>query len=167
MDKAKAAVWIRNAADQGDAKAQFILGSLYSVGKIFQKDDIQAAIWVCKAAEQGDVDAEAFLGFLYYKGKGVTQDYAEAAVWIHKAAEQDNALAQGFLGGLYGNGEGVKQSNADAYFWLDVSITGLDEAQQHDAIESRDRAAEKLTPAGLKKVQKRVAKWRTEHPTQS
>jgi hypothetical protein len=61
----------------------------------------------------------------------------------------------------------VKQSNADAYFWWDLSVAGLGEAVPHEVVESRDRVAEKLTPAGLKKAQKRVAKWRTEHPAES
>lgn len=45
--------WIRNAAEMGDARAQFYLGSFYYDGNGVTKDLDEAEKWIRKAAEQG------------------------------------------------------------------------------------------------------------------
>ena len=42
---AKAVRWYRMAADQGNADAQFILGSMYATGKGVLKDSVLAHMW--------------------------------------------------------------------------------------------------------------------------
>src|SRR5213075_956557 len=44
---------LRNAAESGDAKAQFYLGCLYQRGADVERNREQAARWMGKAAEQG------------------------------------------------------------------------------------------------------------------
>jgi TPR repeat protein len=48
-------------AEEGDAKAQFTLGTLYSNGKGVPQDDAEAARWFRMAAEQGNEKAQASL----------------------------------------------------------------------------------------------------------
>lgn len=43
----------RNAANQGDAKAQFMLGECYYYGKGVNEDKDKAMEWYTKAADQG------------------------------------------------------------------------------------------------------------------
>src|SRR6266566_2669429 len=88
------AIICRARAEQGDAKAEADLGSMYSQGKGVSQDYAEALRWYHKAAEQGDAKAEADLGSMYSQGKGVSQDYVEALRWYHKAADQGDAKAE-------------------------------------------------------------------------
>jgi len=107
-------VCTRKAADQGNAKAQTMLGGLYHQGQGVGQDYSEAAIWFRKAAEQGFPDAQFKLGYAYLKGEGIPQDYAQAAVWYRRAAEQGHGEAQHNLGVLYAKGQGVTQDYAQA-----------------------------------------------------
>src|SRR5208282_2519954 len=72
----------RPLTDQGNAKAQTLIGLLYTGANGFKKDYAEAAKWLRLAADQGDAGAEYPLGLLYNEGKGVPQDYVEAAKWF-------------------------------------------------------------------------------------
>lgn len=50
--------WIRKAAKQGHARAQFRLGNEYESGQNIQQDYAEAERWHRKAAKQGDTDAQ-------------------------------------------------------------------------------------------------------------
>ena len=83
---------LRQAAEQGHAVAQSILGSLYLAGEGVAKDDREAAKWFRKAAEQGNAEAQFNLGIMYLTGEGVPEDDREAVKWLRLAAEQGHAL---------------------------------------------------------------------------
>ena len=51
---AQSVQWYRQAADQGDADAQFCLGFAYKKGQGVQQSDEGAVQWYRKAADQGD-----------------------------------------------------------------------------------------------------------------
>jgi TPR repeat protein len=48
---------IRSLAEQGDAKAQFALGTMYHYGQGVAQDHAEALRWWREAAEQGVIDA--------------------------------------------------------------------------------------------------------------
>ena len=73
-------------AEQGDADAQFNLGSMYYQGEGVPKDYKQAIYWYTKAAEQGDDEAQFNLGLMYYEGQGVPKDYIQTYAWWNIAA---------------------------------------------------------------------------------
>ena len=79
---------LRQKAEQGDAKAQFFLGSAYADGEDFPQDYKEAVRWYRRAAEQGYVAAERSLGRAYADGNGVLQDYAQAYAWFNIAVTQ-------------------------------------------------------------------------------
>ena len=87
-DYETAATQFREAAEQGDAKAQHYLALLYDGGKGVPQDDAEAIKWYGKAAEQGYADAQYNLSMVYYFGKGVPQDYVAAYKWLMLAAGQ-------------------------------------------------------------------------------
>lgn len=60
-DFAAALVWVRKAAERGDAGEQFNLGSFYFNGWAVPKDDAQAKLWYGKAAAQGSKAAQSVL----------------------------------------------------------------------------------------------------------
>jgi TPR repeat protein len=167
QDNTQAAFWYRKAAEQGNAAAQDLLGSLYEHGLGVPKDFAQAAIWYRKAAEQGDADAQSELGEFYEGGAGVPADYAQAASWYRRAAEQGDAEAQLDLGLLYWAGNGVPQDYAEAYFWLDIALASSGKlpypAKSDYAVKTRSNAASHLTPADLSRIQERARKWFENH----
>jgi len=92
--------WYREAAEQGDATAQFNLGGMYRKGAGIPKDDAKAAYWYHKAAEQGLAEAQGNLGMMYASGTGVSQDYIKAYMWISLAAAQRLERAASLLDDL-------------------------------------------------------------------
>jgi TPR repeat protein len=104
-------------AETGDAKAQYYIGLMYSVGEDVPQDYKEAARWLCRSAEKGNVDAQFNIGFMYYNGEGVPKDYKEAFKWYIKAAEQESAKAQFFLGLMYEDGLAVTQDYKEAAKW--------------------------------------------------
>ena len=84
---------VRQAAEQGNATAQFSLGLMYADGEGVPKDDAEAVKWYRMSADQGYALAQFSLGFMYANGEGVPQDEAEVARWFRLAAEQGHAEA--------------------------------------------------------------------------
>lgn len=118
---------IRKLAEQGDARAQCLLGVFYSNGYGVTKDPYKAAKWYRLAAEQGVALAQHGLGLCYIKGEGVTKNPAEAVKWWRKAAEQGYARAQFYLGMCYYQGYGVPYDYTEAVKWFRLA------AEQQDA----------------------------------
>ena len=81
------------AAEQGNAEAQFYLGTCYYKGEGVEQNYSEAVKWFRKAADQGVASAQYLLGFYYECGKGVEQDLKEAKNWYRKAADQGFELA--------------------------------------------------------------------------
>src|SRR6266699_4291765 len=88
----------RPLAEQGDPRAQSMLGVMYHFGQGVPRDYTEAAQWYRRAADQGNAKAQHNLGVLYANGEGVPQNDAIAVQWFRKAAEQGNAGAQVALG---------------------------------------------------------------------
>ena len=61
QDDAAASRWFRLAAEQGEAFAQYNLGSKYAHGEGVPQDDVSAHIWLNVAAATGDKDARKAL----------------------------------------------------------------------------------------------------------
>ncbi len=82
-------------AEQGDARAQYKLGLMYTFGDNVTQDDREAVKWYSKAAEQGDIDAQHNLGVTYYNGDGagVTRDFSRAYMWFSIAASNGHPEA--------------------------------------------------------------------------
>ena len=108
---------LRPHAEQGDARAQFLLGFLHEIGQGVAQDYKTAVKWYTKSAEQGHASAQHILGEMYANGQGVVQDYKIAVKWTTKAAEQGDSRAQFNLGVAYKNGQGVAQDYKTAIRW--------------------------------------------------
>ena len=81
-------------AEQGDAAAQYALGTKYKNGQGVEQNYQEALKWYTKSADQGFADAQVILGAMYYAGQGVGQDKVMAFAWWSKAALQGNEAAQ-------------------------------------------------------------------------
>jgi len=88
QDIEQSVFWYLEAAEKGDAVAQFNLGVMYDNGFGVVQDYGQAVFWYRKAAEQGDADAQCSLGFKYNSGRGIAHDNEKSVFWYQKANEQ-------------------------------------------------------------------------------
>ena len=118
VDHVEAVKWVRKAAEQGFARAQYDLGLMYEFGTGVERSNEKAAEWYLKAAEQGYARAQFWLGYMYEYGTGVEQSYEKAAEWVQKAADQGYADAQYNLGDRYRDGRGVEESFEKAAEWV-------------------------------------------------
>jgi len=95
QDYTEAVRWYREAADQGDTKAQVVLGNMYYYGHGVPQDYVEAVRWYRKAANQGDKTVQAALTIVYFKGQGVPRNYIEATRWFGKVVASCFAKTQG------------------------------------------------------------------------
>lgn len=72
------AKWTRNdftkleqAARQGDAKAQLLIGEIYEFGVDVPADDMIAAKWYERAAGQNEPEGLLYLGMMHERGRAV------------------------------------------------------------------------------------------------
>jgi localization factor PodJL len=110
---------LREAAQSGDPKAIFEVGSRYAEGKGGTSDMKTAARWYAEAAGLGYAPAEYRIGNFYEKGIGVERDIAKAKEWYVKAANQGNAAAMHNLGVLYAMGADGAVDNDSAVRWFE------------------------------------------------
>lgn len=121
-----------NAAEKGDAKAQFTLGCIYAGAQYdwyettFHEDKVRttmkegiegqtmmhidfnfekAAYWWYQAAIQDNASAMEFLAFAYRYGRGVKQNLYKATELMRIAAEKGNSWAQLNYGDMFRDGD--------------------------------------------------------------
>jgi len=109
---------LRPLADEGNAEAQYFLGSMYATGRGQPQSYAEAEKLIRKSAEKGHAPAQYSLGGMYQQGLGVSRDDVEAVRWYRRAAEQDFILAQHSLGMCYTAGVGVARDDAAAVAWF-------------------------------------------------
>lgn len=109
--------FIQEAAKEGDAQAQLLVGIAYDKGDPLEKDHDKAVYWYLKAADQGNAKAQYNLALSYEHGEGIEQDKEMAFFWYTKAAEQNNSNAQNNLAVMYQYGEGTNANIDKALYW--------------------------------------------------
>jgi len=90
----------KDAAQAGNAEAQYNLGAAFRWGVGVTQDLDQAVHWIRQSAEKGYAPAELALGSFFEKGEGVAADDEEALRWYKKAAAQGDVEAQKALAAL-------------------------------------------------------------------
>jgi len=110
-------VW-QKEAENGNPKAQWLLGRCYEEGLGVEKNLIRAVKLYKKAAEQEFAVAQYELGCCYSIGKGICEDKNESFKWIKAAAEQDYVVAQTILGSCFMDGEGTTINKTKAIKWI-------------------------------------------------
>lgn len=133
---------IRNAAEAGNADAQYKLASVYAKGSRVSKNEVEAVKWFRKAAENGHAGAQDKVGDLYdsislyeryphlYEdhefdkrllrlSNGTPEENGREAVrWYRKAAEQGHSGAQFSLALKYRYGDsGTPVNGSEAIRW--------------------------------------------------
>lgn len=114
----EAATWLRRSADQGNADAMCLYGSLLSEGLGVDQDYEAAAYWLRQAADFGHVKAQILLADSFSSGQGVPVNHEFAARWYMQAAKQGDPIAQFRIGQLMRTGKGVEKNLDEAAGWL-------------------------------------------------
>jgi TonB family protein len=129
--RADAARLGREAAEAGNAEAQYFFGSLYETGAGGVRNYEAALNWYRKSAAQGYALAQYKLGMAYLKGDwGVPQDDVQAGKWLLQAASQGNVNAAYQIGELYFKGKGVEQDDTQAAEWITFAAKGYNASAQ-------------------------------------
>jgi FkbH-like protein len=115
----RAEIWLRAAAETGDAEAQFQLGALYASRSGASSDTAAALRYYRQAAEQGHSSAQHNCAeMLLASGHG-----RAAAVWFTAAAAQGVAESQLMLGDLYATSRGVPRNLQIARDWYEKAAS--------------------------------------------
>jgi localization factor PodJL len=121
---------LRQAAANGDPRAQFEVAAIYTEGRVVHEDLELAAVWYERAAAQGFAPAQYRLGNLYENGKGVEKDLQQARLWYQQAAEAGNRMAMHNLAALYASGGlGSQQFDAAAEWFEQAADRGMTDSQ--------------------------------------
>ena len=88
-------------ANDGDSRAQYLIGCFYYYGRRVETNHSIASNWFKKSAEQNLVDAQTILGYQYMYGDGVIKDIEKAIELLEKAQAQGSAYACFLLGKIY------------------------------------------------------------------
>lgn len=164
-DMNQAIDWLRKAAAQRFAAAEFQLGQIYEFGFSVPQSDRQAFEWYRRAADNGSAPGQRAVGEFHQKGRGVPADAAEAARWYRRAADGDDLRAQYQLGQMYFDGVGVPLDYASAFVWFSLAAgqTPLEDNRK-GLLELRDIAAARMDPAAVAAARRRVAAWKPPGP---
>ncbi|MFN7097798.1 MAG: tetratricopeptide repeat protein, partial [Gammaproteobacteria bacterium] len=116
--------YYREAAEMGDADAQYKLASLMRDGrmiglsKLVKLNDKIALENYESSAGLGHAEAQNYLGLMYRDSLGLKKpDYNKAIEWLTLAANSGSPNAQNNLGAMYGEGKGVPQNAEIAFGW--------------------------------------------------
>ena len=165
-DYAVALRLVRPMAEQGDSRAQSLMGLIYFEGHGVQRDEAEAMKWYRRAADQGNTDAQLEIGDMYHEGRGVAQDYSEAARWYRLAADRGNAPAQYNLGISYARGTGAPQDNIVAYMWFNLAAARFTSSVSRvRAVRNRDAVARKMSPQEIARARALAHEWQADETT--
>ena len=126
---------LREAAQRGDAKAQFIIASRYLDGQNVAQDLPKAAKWYQEAASRGLAPAQYRLATLFERGKGVPQDVATALLWYERAAEGGNVKAMHNAAVIAAGNQAGTPNYDKAFRWFTAAAShGLFDSQFNLAV---------------------------------
>jgi len=159
--------WFRLAATQGNAEAQFWLGTGYEQGWFGGVDYGEALKWLRKAADQGHPNAQFCLAQMYEEGHGVAQNNVVAGRWYREAADHVPTYlggvweAQVELANMYRDGR-LPRDDVQAYMWLAIVESSTDKPTDTDI----KKIASHMTKTQIIEAQRRAEDWVKRHTSQ-
>ena len=121
---------MRQAAAEGDPRAQYAIALSYAQGQGTPQNLAEAARWLERAASAGLAPAQCRLGAMYERGQGVAKDLGRARSWYQAAAEKGNVKAMHNLAvSLSGRESGTPDYQAAAKWYAEAAAYGLAHSQ--------------------------------------
>jgi TPR repeat protein len=141
-DFKKAYELILPLAEENNAEAQFLLGSLYIKGQGSEKDDTKGLSWIMKAArqghdearsravsicldlaKQGDTAAMYNVGYMCLNGWGGEHDTNVCIKWLITAAQFGHIGSANLLSQIYTKGMfGIAPDEEKASYWGSLAV---------------------------------------------
>jgi hypothetical protein len=144
----------RPLAEDGDAKAQGVLGQILLHGGCGVTADKPEGIkWLRKSAQAHDVTGEYLFAQALLNGDGVQEDDATAFDWAKRSALKGNPPAQVGVGYLYFTGRGVKRDYQQAIRWTVMA------GEQGAPVALSNIAKSYLSGSGIPKDLHRAMFW--------
>ncbi len=126
---------LRQAAEGGDAGAQFIIASHYLNGDTIPIDYSKAAYWYGKASAAGSAPAQYRLATLYERGKGVDKNLAAALSWYEHSGSLGNVKAMHNAAVLSAGNEAGTPDYTRAFKWFSLAAShGLKDSEFNLAV---------------------------------
>jgi len=120
-------------ANEGDSRAQYLIGCFYYFGGKVESNHAIASQWFIKSANQNLVDAQTILGYQYMHGDGILKDIDKAIKFLEKAQGQGSAYACFLLGKIYQfDKEKKNRFTASGYYVWAIEM-GSTEAKRYRA----------------------------------
>ena len=91
-----ALTWLRIAADNGHARAQYELGKLHLEGELIERNEELAWNWILKSSQRL-ADAQFFVGREFFAGKFTGLEESEVVELLRSAAKQGHLEAKNLL----------------------------------------------------------------------
>ena len=131
---------LRQAAAQGDARAQYSIALRYAEGQGAPQNLTEAARWFERAASAGLAPAQYRLAVLYERGQGVAKDLGRARSWYQAAAEKGNVKAMHNLAvSVSGRQDGGADYALAAKWYGQAGAYGLADSQFNLAVLAERR----------------------------
>lgn len=112
------------AAQSGDAEAQYSIGEMFEKGSGVPIDLGRAFIWYERAAKQNHQKGRFKLAYMYYRGEGTEPNPGKAFQLMEKLAKSGYARAQYYLGLMYETGIFIKRDINLATTWYQRAAVG-------------------------------------------
>ena len=118
VERDEAAEQLEQLAEDGDAYAQYIIGTAYRDGGLLIPDTAKAQKFLECAAKQ-EIDAAQYaLGKLYLSDDADVHDPAKGIYWLKRSADNGNDFAAYRLGKEYLSGKNVSKDTSTAAEYL-------------------------------------------------
>ena len=109
---------LEQLAEDGDAYAQYIIGTAYRDGGLLIPDTVKAKKLLERAAEQDSDAAQYALGKLYLSDDADVHDSAKGIYWLKRSADNGNDFAAYRLGKEYLSGKNMIKDAETAVSYL-------------------------------------------------
>ncbi len=120
-------------ANDGDSRAQYLIGCFYYYGRIVESNHSIASQWFTKSADQNLVDAQTILGYQYMYGDGVLKDIDKAIKLLEQAQSKGSAYACFLLGKIYQFDKDKKNRFTASGYYVWAIEMGSTEAKRYRA----------------------------------
>lgn len=160
----------QQAAETGNAEAQFDIGYAYYSGEGTERDYTTAAMWFKRSAKQKFAKALYNLAYCYMNGRGVPRDYDKAYSLLLESAETNYKRAQLTLADCYARGVLVEQNEEESIKWKNKAEGKTEEklaAKQAELplIKQKEpQAIKQNEPQAIKQKESEVAKTEQQTP---
>ena len=112
----------KSAAESGNGKAAYYLGTMYLNGRGVTKNEKEAVKWISRSARKGEAEGLFLMGTLYARGiGGLEASDRRAASYYLRAAKAGSVRAYWQLGIRYERGQGVPRDLKQAIVWYEMA----------------------------------------------